>query len=226
MKKLAVIFVIGMILLMTFGIVFANSELPKGMKDPRKGEEPTNVTEIDFNDLPPQLNIKNIELGTNLVIYKIDYEEGKPIFAITASDKMFKATTVKKTYSRTILNFGFNGEMNESGFLKTSTGVEGDLEKGYVMMRRGSITGISTSLDVITSSNSGQIEIIIYKNGKAIGFGNTLNAVSSGTERDYDIQSRDTVIFESGDIISVYAKAQGNLAWKDVITMIEITIMN
>jgi len=219
MKKLAVIFVIGIILVMTVGIVFANDI--ENIKEKLKGKDVRNITQINFSDV----NIENVG-DHNLAIYRVDVGEERPIFAITASDKIFQKTTVKKTYSRTILNFGFNGEMNDSGFLKTSTGVEGDLEKGYVMMRRGSITGISTSLDVITSSISGQIEIIIYKNGKAIGFGNTLNAVSSGTERDYDIQSRDTVIFESGDIISVYAKAQGNLAWKDVITMIEITIMN
>lgn len=214
MKKLAVIFVIGIILLMTVGIVFANSELSRDLKDSiekaleARGKKVKNIT----------------DLGEGF--YEIDVGEEKPVFAITYSDKMFRKTSEKITYSQTFLNFGFNGEMNESGFLKSSTGVEGDLEKGYVMMRRGSITGISTSLDVISPSNSGQIEIIIYKNGEAIGFGNTVDAVSSGTKRDYDIQSRDTVIFESGDVISIYVKAQGDIVWKDVITMIEITTVN
>lgn len=225
---------IGMILLMTVGIVLANSELPEGIKDSikralekrgLKEEDIINVTEVNFDDFPKEINIENVD-DTNLAIYKIDHKAGKPIFAITASGEMFQGTTVKEMYSRIILDFGFNGEMNESGFLKTSTGVEGNLEKGYVMMRGGSITGISTGLDVISSGNSGQIEIIIYRNGEAIGFGNTLNAVSSGTKRDYDIQSRGTVIFESGDVISVYVKAQEDIVWKDVITMIEITTVN
>lgn len=223
MKKLVVIFMIGMILLMTVGIVFAkNIEDSIREKLEAKGKEIVNVTEIDFNDLPSEINIENVG-DTNLAIYKVDYKEGKPMFAITASDKMFKETTVKEMYVRTILNFGFDGEMNESRFLKTSTGVEGGLEKGYVMIRRGSITGISTNLDVVSPNNLGQIEIVIYKNGEAIGFGNNLNAVSSGTKRDYDIQSMNTVVFEPGDVISVYAKVQGELVWKDVITIIEIT---
>jgi len=212
MKKLAVIFVIGMILLMTVGIVFAEGR--------------DSMKKIDFSDLPPEINITNVG-DTNLVIYEINVD-GEKIFAITYSEEQSSALRelIISHDTRQFLNFGFAGEMSESGFLKTSTGVEGDLEKGYVMMRKGSITGISTNLDVIKGDDSGQIEIIIYKNGEPIGFGNILNAVSSGMKKDYDLQSKDTVIFESGDIISVKVNFQENIIWKDVTTMIEITTLD
>ena len=44
----------------------------------------------------------------------------------------------------------------DSTFLNTGTGVEASLEKGYVMMRSGSITGLSTNLEVL--SGNGEIE--------------------------------------------------------------------
>lgn len=228
MKKLIVILVIGMVLLMISG-VFAESfqekyktfidkiKQKKGIKE----EDITNVTEVNFSDL----NIENVG-DTNLAIYKVEHRNGKPIFVLTSSEKVKKYQSPFVCYSKSFLNFGFNGEMDESRFLKTSTGVEGNLERGYVMMREGSITGISTNLDIINSNDLGWIEIIIYKNGEPIGFRNTLNAFSSGMKKDYDIQSKNTVMFEPGDIISVYIKAQEAIVWKDVITIVEVTIEN
>ena len=89
------------------------------------------------------------------------------------------------------------------------------------MMRKGSITGISTNLEVLNSGNNG-IEIIIYKNGEEINFRNSLNALQ-GVQKDYDTQSRDNIKFEQGDIISVKLIADREISWKDVITIVEIT---
>jgi len=91
-------------------------------------------------------------------------------------------------------------------------------------MRSGSITGISTSLE-ITKADTKYVEIIIYKNGEAINFGNVIPVSSKGMEKDYDIQSLDIVTFEPGDIISVYAKTNKNKI-RDAITLIEITTEN
>jgi hypothetical protein len=91
------------------------------------------------------------------------------------------------------------------------------------MLRKGSITGISTNLEAI--KGSGEIQIIIYKNNERIGFGNLVDISDSGIKKDYDIQSRDIVEFEQGDIISVYVKIQGEITWKDAITMIEISTL-
>ena len=230
MKKIFIILGIGIILLMLSG-VFANSELPEGIKDSikracekrgLKEEDIINVTEVNFDDFPKEINIENVD-DTNLAIYKIDHKGGKPIFAITASGEMFQETSVKETYiSRMFLHFGFNGEMTGSGFLQTVTGVSSK-DAGYVMMRSGSITGISTILE-INETSSEKIEIIILKNGELIGFRNTLNVISSGIQKDYDLQSTNIVTFAPGDIISVSVETSEKTILKDIITMIEITV--
>lgn len=214
-----------MILLMVSG-VFASTEISQEVKNfvdqiaEKKGipqEKIKNIKEVDFKELPDQINLENID-ETNIEVYEIQVEDQASVFAITAGDIKPAITQTKGT---NILNFGFSGEMTESGFLKTATGVESSLDNGYVMIRDGSITGMSTSLEVLKGDSSKQIEIIIYKNGEEIGFGNTIEA-SSGVKKDFDTQSKGTVSFEAGDTISVYAKARG-VVWKDVITMIETT---
>ena len=75
-------------------------------------------------------------------------------------------------------------------------------------------------------NNDGQLEIVVYRNGNAIGFGNTLLTENVGVQKDHDVQSKGSVVFEAGDVISVYLKAKGDAVWKDVITMVEITTTN
>ena len=194
-----------------------------------KKENINTVREVDFDSLPKEVNIENVG-DTNLAIYEIDYEESvggeKKVFVVTYSVEELKAQgdLIIAHDKRQFLNFGFAGEMIKSGFLETATGVEGSLEKGYVMMREGSITGLSTSLEVV-EGGEGEIDIIVYKNGEQVGFGNTLNA-DVGIRKDYDVQSNGVVTFEPGDAISVYASADKGVVWKDVITMIEITTTN
>ena len=125
-----------------------------------------------------------------------------------------------------MLNFGFSGESNSSGFLETATGVGSSLEKGYVMVRGGSITGISTNLEIIYTNSSGQVDIIIYKNGKPVGFGNTISASSIGVKNDYDIQSENTITFSAGDVISMYIHVDKGIVWRDDTTMLEITTVD
>ncbi len=191
--------------------------------------EVSKIREVDFDSLPKEVNIENVG-DHNLAIYEISYEEDgekDQVYIISYSVKELKAQgdLIIAHDKRQFLNFGYDGTMAESGFLQTATGVEGSLEKGYVMMREGSITAVSTNLD-IGQSNPGQIEIIVYRNGEAIGFGNTFDTSSSGVKKDYDVQSKDVVVFGAGDVISVYARAQGDVSWKDVITMVEITTIN
>ena len=194
-----------------------------------------NISQVDFNALPKEVNIENVN-DANLAIYQINYNESagkdagneKQLFVITYSTEELKeqGDIIIASDKREILNFGSIEEMDE-GFLKTAIGVEGSLEAGYVMMREGSITGISTNLDVINSSSSAVIEVIIYKNGKAISFGNSLEAGEVGLQKDYDIQSNGVVTFEPGDVISAYIivvdSESGKVSFKSVITMVEIT---
>jgi len=194
-------------------------------------EDITNVTEVNFEDLPKEVAIENVD-NSNLAIYQVDYEEeGKEknqIFVITYSVNELQAQgdLIIAHDKRQFLHFGMADERSDSGFLKTATGVEGSLDNGYVMMREGSITGISTSLDVAKADSEGEISIIIYKNGEAIRFSNTLDASSVETKKDYDVQSSEVVTFEAGDLISAYVEGQGDIAWESVITMVEITTTN
>jgi len=250
MKKIFLGLGICLMLLIVIGVFAAaadavqadeNSEINSGLKNikevtdkyvksfvDKRGiqeKEISNISEVDFDSLPKEVNIKNVG-EHNLAIYEVDYkeqEQEKNVFVVTYSvDKLKKQGDLIIAHdTREILNFGFSGESSGSEFLKTATGVESSPEKGYVMMRKGSITGISTNLEVLNSGNNG-IEIIIYKNGEEINFRNSLNALQ-GVQKDYDTQSRDNIKFEQGDIISVKLIADREISWKDVITIVEIT---
>jgi hypothetical protein len=189
-------------------------------------ESINNVTEIDFENLPKEVEIENVD-NTNLAIYQINYDQpsssNNKVFVITYSVEKLETQgdLIVSQDKREFLNFGFNGKMNSSGFLKTAVGVESSLEKGYVMIREGSITGLSTNLEVL--EGNGNLEIILYKNGEQVQFGNSFIIDSAGIKKDYDIQSKDIVTFEAGDILSLYVKASDGISWKDVTTLLEIT---
>ncbi|MFH1503660.1 MAG: hypothetical protein ABIE36_03310 [Candidatus Diapherotrites archaeon] len=231
-RRLVFGIILGVVLLMISGVLAESIGLSNDVKDivknvaEKRGIDEgdiQSIEQVNFNNLPDQIELGNIDT-TNLAIYKVDYGTDKPLFVITASNET--PAEYKKSSSEIsrvmLLNFGYNGIMKESDFLKTATGVEGSLEKGYVMMRDGSITGLSTNLEIV--SGSGNVEMVIYKNGDAIGFRNTLSGNSVGVKTDYDIQSLGTVQFEKGDVLSVYAKSDGDAIWGDVIILVEISV--
>jgi hypothetical protein len=192
-------------------------------------QEIQGVSQVDFNSLPKEVNIKDVG-DTNLAIYQVNYSQNnqdKQVYVITYSVEQLRAQgdLIVAHDNRNFLDFGHPGIMKETGFLETSTGVETSEAKGYVMVRDGSITAISTNLEIL-QGNPGQIEVIVLKNGQAVSFGNTISTDSIGVKKDYDIQSKDTINFKAGDIISVIAVKTGDVAWRDVITMIEITTVN
>jgi len=178
-----------------------------------------NIEEVDFNTLPQEIDIKNID-DTNLALYKVDYGQEKPFYVITVSDEKF-TKTAEEISRRMLLGFGTSDVLVESVFLKSSTGVQTSSEKGYVMMRAGSITGISTSLEIL-ESGKGDVEIIIYKNGQEIGFRNIIITDNIGVKKDYDTLSEDVINFEEGDVLSVYVKLNGQVSVKDINTLVEI----
>jgi len=188
-----------------------------------------NIQEVDFDTLPKEVNIENIG-DTNLGIYQVDYSENnqdKKVFVVAYSVEQLKAQgdLIVAQDKRNFLDFGHPGVMSGTGFLETAVGVETSEAKGYVMVRDGSITAVSTNLEII-QSNSGQIEIVVLKNGNPINFGNTISTDSLGVKKDYDVQAREIVNFQAGDVISVVAKKTGEVAWRDVITIVEITTVN
>lgn len=178
------------------------------------------VEQVGLDNLPPQVDLKNIDT-TNLAVYKVDYGGSKPVYVVTASGQPTAASTPTAQISKMLLNFGTNDEVNQSTFLDTATGVEGSLENGYVMMRDGSITGLSTNLDVV--SGQGSVEIIVYINGQPAGFRNTIVGDSLGAKEDYATQSLGVVNFQKGDIISTYVKTDGNIVVKGIINLVEIS---
>jgi hypothetical protein len=195
----------------------------------KKGIDPStinNITQVNFNDLPKEVNINNVS-DANLAIYQVDYNQSSQkqskVFVVTYSVSKLKSQgdIIVAQDTREFLNFGINGEENQSVFLNSATGVEGSSDNGYVMMRSGSITGISTSLEAL--AGNGNVDIVIYKNGQPIQFGNSFVIDSSGIKKDYQVQSKGTVTFESGDMISVYAKSSDGVTYKDVTTLVEIT---
>jgi len=194
-----------------------------------EAQDVSGIYEVDFEQLPKEVNIENVG-DHNLAIYEVNYNdagEEEKIFVVSYSVGELRAQgdIIISQDKRQFLNFGFSGSMEDSSFLKTATGVEASLDKGYVMMRSGSITGISTNLEVV-EAGTGQLDIIVYKNGNAIGFGNTLVTETVGVKKDYDVQSKGSVTFEPGDVISVYLNEKGESIWEDVITMVEITTTN
>jgi len=230
MRKVILSLVIGIFLLVASG-VFAGAEFSEEFQSfvediaEQRGinqSDITNISQVDFNDLPDQVNLTNID-QTSLGLFQVNIVNSSPVYVITMTDTVFKKTIETIDLKRSYLNFGYSGKMPDTGFLKTSTEVESSLEKGYVMIRPGNITGISTNLDVTKSAANAQIEVIIYKNGEALGFGNTLIADAEGVKTDYDIQSEGLGSFNAGDVVSVYVNATGNIDWGDVTTFIEIT---
>ena len=117
------------------------------------------------------------------------------------------------------MNFG-KVQGASSIYLDTSAGVESGAEIGYVMMRSGSITGISTS--VYISNGNGNLRVKVYKNGKNTGFENLISSQDS-KKVDYDLQSEDVLSYKPGDIISVYVEQAGEINWSRMNTMIETT---
>lgn len=194
-----------------------------------QGIDPENIDgirEVDFNSLPKEVNIENVN-DANLAIYEINYsnnQENKQVYVITYSVEQLRSQgdLIVAQDKRNFLDFGFSGVMSEPKFLQTSAGVETSSYKGYIMPRDGSITAISTNLEII-QANTGQIEIIVLKNGQPISFGNTFITDDLGIKKDYDIQSKGVVEFQAGDVISVFVQKTGDVSWRDVITLIEIT---
>jgi len=229
LKRVFIIFVFGILLTAsgvfaeTIGLTYDIKEIVKDvvLKKGIQEENITSVELVDYNNLPAAIEIENID-DTNLAIYEIGIGGDRPIYVITASNELFEGVSTASTTGEVlVLDFGYEGEMkNKDEFLKTATGVETSLEKGYVMMRDGSITGISTNLEIVRGE--GEIEIVIYRNGEAVEFGNSFVGDSEGVKKDYDVQSEDIVKFEAGDIISVSVEENGDVVWKDVITMVEI----
>lgn len=232
MKKAYLLFGIIFVLFLTASVVAETISISEDVEElikdvaETKGIERASieeVTEVDFGDLPAEINIDNID-ENSLSLYKVNIStDEKPLYIISFSESKFKKI-VSKFSNKMLLNFGFSGEISNSSYLKSATGVLGNLEKGYVMMRTGSVTGLSTNFEVV--QGTGTIEVLIYKNKELVGFRNDFYIEKDGIYNDYDTISEETLNFEAGDVISLYFKIEGNIVAQDVNTLLEIATNN
>ncbi|MCX6750812.1 MAG: hypothetical protein NTZ83_05115 [Candidatus Pacearchaeota archaeon] len=140
------------------------------------------VEKVDFDNLPPQVDLKNIDT-TNLAVYQVDYGGEVPVFVITASDELLETPISESPMYKMLLNFGLKGEISDSTFLNSATGVEGSLEKGYVMMRDGSITGLSTNLEVFSGKfEKGDVISVYLKTEGDVTVKDVINLIEIFTE--------------------------------------------
>ncbi len=176
------------------------------------------IVEINQNNLPNEVEIKEID-ENNIGIYEVSYleenQENK-IFVVTYATNEFEKKEDYKNIN--YLNFGFAESSSESAYLESSN-VQGNKNIGYVMMRPGSITGISTSLNL---EGQGELEIKIYINGEDTGFRNVISSDDS-KKMDYDLQSERVLDYNPGDVISVYVEKKGELSWSNAVTLVETT---
>ena len=190
-------------------------------------EDINSIQQIDLANPPDDVKLgKEIE-DTNIAIYQVDYNkenESKKLFVVTYSAEEFKVPLeLKPATAIEYLNFGESEIVDGSEYLKSATGVQTSKDNGYVMMDYGSITGLSTSLEVIQTSG-GVVEIIVYVNGEDAGLRNAIYSPEIGINKDYDKQSKDVVKFQPGDVISVYVKVSGEIKWKDAINLVKIQL--
>ena len=223
MNKTIVCFVI-IVMLLTVGVLGDTKNVKEEIRDFVEGKgiivEDKDIVEVNFSDLPDAVDIEKIE-NTSVVIYKVNYSD-KSLFVVNSGEKFQAEAPLSVCYTKLLLHFGISEKM-EDGFLNMASGIKGSMEKGYVMIRDGSVTGISTNLEVIKFAENEKVEIIIYKNGEEVGFRNVLSADSSGVKIDYDTQSKGIVKFKAGDVISVYLNSGKGVSLADVTTAIEIT---
>lgn len=195
----------------------------KGVLDEgNNGNSVKNIKKVDVNNLPDDVEIKQVDKN-NVGIYQVDYQDSnsdsKQVYVVTYSTDNLEAKTSGKNVQ--YFSFGSNLAVSGSDYLYTSSGAKSGGDVGYVMMRPGSITGISTSLAV--NSGDGNLEIKIYKNGKDTGFSNLIST-QSGKKVDYDTQSEELVTYEAGDVISVYVlTSDEEINWERVVTLVETT---
>lgn len=229
MKKLLGFFVLGILLLGASAVaqeISLDSKADQFVRDVAKikGVEDENVRgirELDINDLPEAVSLENIDYN-NLAVYEIQVEnEDAPVYVVTASSKFFKETA-RVFAQKMLLNFGLSGEVSEDTFMKASGEVTTSINKGYVMPRSGSVTAISTNLEVVSGEGFEPVEVVIYKDSEEVGFRNSFNLKEPSVYSDYDTISSDTLKFDKGDVISVEVRVPEGTSVKDVITLLEI----
>lgn len=208
-------------------------------------ESITNVTELNFENLPPEINVGDVK-DSNIAFYEIDFEQqGKSdkLFVVSYLTNGLQLITPFETKNVTLpsktaitsapqipvsMNFGFAGEMTKSGFLDSFEGEIGSIEKGYLMADDGDIANVSTNLEVYEVTGDKTIRITLYKNGAPTSLATSFlidpdKLIVNPNTRSYfvyGILSRGNVPFKKGDIISVYVTISEDVVLKSIATSV------
>jgi len=95
-------------------------------------------------------------------------------------------------------------------------------DNGYVMVRSGSITGVSMSFNLISVSSS-MIRINVEVNGSRVFYKEVLYT-DTGWKTQYAVQESGIDTFNAGDLIGLYVtKEQGTYEVDDTIGVVELT---
>ena len=133
-----------------------------------KENDISSINKVDLANPPEDVKIGNIDEDTGIAIYQMNYtqdNQDKKLYVVTYSTGQFKAPIeFKPVNAIEYLNFGEKDLKNDSTYLQTATGVETSSDKGYVMIDSGSITGISSSIEITKADADGKIEIVSTPN--------------------------------------------------------------
>ncbi len=133
------------------------------------------------------------------------------------------------TGSRDTFGAGHNLTFNDDSYLRGFDGADMSATLGWVMMRKGSITGISYSHTLDSRSNTDSITFEIHVNGTPAGLTlKTKDYLGGDVGNDFSdqrVQSRNIDTFAAGDVISVFANfATGSVTgFIDTFVLFEIT---
>ena len=212
------------------GISAAEQQIVTKLVESQKDITENEIKDIDrvnLTELPKEIKIDSVEKN-NLAVYEVNYTkdvngipENKKVFVLTYTEEEFEKVQEFLDKTSHYLTFTDAIESGEDRFLIIGE-VRGSEELGYVMMDEGSITGISTALEIVNTS-SGTINAAIYKNGEKTGLENSFDSSVSGVSKDYDLQSEGVITFIPGDVISIKTTSSGGVSWKNIITNLKIT---
>lgn len=196
---------------------------PEGLLENVANETGSNVDELKSNKTNlSEVTGSNEAYGTDLEAFEIQGQSlgNDSVFAISPSGNVGeKDKKVVNKYARSFISFGYSGQTNGSRFLDSSSGVKTSKDRGYVMTRSGSITGISSMID--DGSSGSELEVNIYKNGEEVGLRNYMTS-SSGLNKDVDVQSKNILKFDKGDVLSVEVNTDNSNSWSDASTSVEV----
>ena len=133
-----------------------------------------------------------------------------------------KARTIHRLTHTATIAFGSTTAMSADGYLALH-GVTMSSTVGLVMHRPGSVIGFSVQVN-LTSTVSGDVTFQVHKGGVAFSALNLefLSSLGTGVANASIVASAAQHVFAAGDILAVYADETGDMAWNNVLGLLEV----